>query len=284
MAPVLLTRMTVIALLLSSFIVAACTEEHKSAAIRKAPEYLHEALSGDVAAQVSLAACFDKDSICGSPDPAMACAWRGVRLSSGNPELSLADVAAFRTACASTDQSTQQRALIALTDYVSRIYGQAAGERAQLTADRADRPVLYLSINMVRENINRALILAGRGERLPQFVKSKPMADTAIQAWSTCATALCLEGLTPSFGGGVISYRVTLPAGPTAKPNPATLVIRLAAAGLETPSAADWLVASATRSVVQGPVCWTKGQDRSGASFAMAAPSPCRPTITAPSQ
>jgi hypothetical protein len=127
MLPVRLMRTAGLALVLGVSVLAACSEEHKSTAIRNAPEYLHEALSGDVAAQASLADCFDKDSHCGAPDPAMACAWRGVRLSSGSPELSLADVAAFETTCASNDQSTQQRASIALADYVTRIYGRAAG-------------------------------------------------------------------------------------------------------------------------------------------------------------
>jgi hypothetical protein len=283
MLPVRLMRTAGLALVLGVSVLAACSEEHKSTAIRNAPEYLHDALSGDVAAQASLADCFDKDSHCNAPDPAMACAWRGVRLSSGSPELSLADVAAFRTACASTDQSTRQRASITLADYVSRIYGRPAGERAQLPAELADRPILYPSINTVRENINRALVLARRSEQLPQFLRSKPTADSTIQAWSSCAADLCLEGLTPTFGGGVISYRVTFKSGAAAKPDAATLVIRLGVAGLESPSAGDWLLASATPSVVQGPVCWTKGRDRSGVVYSLATPSPCRPATTAPS-
>jgi hypothetical protein len=271
------------ALLLGSIILAACNEEHKSTAIRKAPEYLHDALSGDVTAQASLAACFDKGGIC-VPDPAMACAWRGVRLSSRSPELSLADVTAFEVACASTDPSTKQRALIALADYASRIYGRQAGERAQLPAGLTEQPILYPSINMVRENINRALTLAGRSERLPQFLKSKPTEDRAVQAWSTCAAALCLEGLTPAFGGGVISYRVTLQPGTAVRSGDAALAIRSAAAGLETPSAGDWMLESATPLVIQGPVCWMKGQEKSGTVYAMATPSPCRPAKTAASQ
>jgi len=253
-------------------------EEHRSPAIRGAPEHLHKALSGDILQQAYLAACADKGADCGVPaDPPMACAWRGVRLASRSPTLSLSDSQAFVASCADADEVFRQRASIALTDLSQRVFGRRLGGLDQTIAALDPHEALYPSIDAVRDRINLALAQAGNGERLPSFAPARPSATEEPLAWSSCGPTICLEGFTPTFGGGVISYRVTVKSQNVSPSQTDALAAKLAAAGLEAPSAADALSAAASAQITLGPVCWIKGHGNPALSYAGAARAPCHP-------
>jgi hypothetical protein len=261
-------------LLLGGSMLASC-EAHHATAIRGAPEYLHQALSGDISAQALLADCYGKSACVGFPsDPAMACAWRGVRLASQSDQLTLADAAAFAEACASSDPTFQQRASIALADFAQRIYGRGLPELRQLEAD-AVRPRLYPSIDQVRLGVNAGLAGAGRPERLPVFGKPTPSQDGKTLQWSSCAEKICLTGVTPGFGGGIALYRVTVTAG--AGGETLRLAASLAGAGLQSPSVADSLSLASPADHQQGAVCWRASQDARGATSVQASLAPCAP-------
>ena len=258
---------------------SGCNEEHKSSAIHGAPEHLHAALSGDIVQQSVLADCYGREGECAgySADPAMACAWRGVRLASRSPTLSLSDSQAFITACAAPDEVFRQRASIALMDLSDRVFGRKLGALDQVTAALDSHDVLYPSIDAVRERVNTALAQNGKSERLPKFAPARPGEADQPVAWSSCGPTICLEGFTPAFGGGVISYRVSVKSETTSPSQVDALASRLAAAGLEAPTAADALAATASMQTTLGPVCWTKGHGDTGLSYAGAARAPCHP-------
>lgn len=249
-------------------------EEHRSPAIKGAPEILHQALSGDADAQASLATCYAASGTCFgvAPDPPMACAWRGVRLASWRPDLSLADSERFRADCASPEQTFGQRASIALSDWTARIYRRQIGDVAQMSAALAKEEVLYPAIETARTRINRELARTGAGEQLAPFGEPKPSADASRLNWSACGKAVCLEGMTPSFGGGIIAYRVTVRS---ATARASALAASLAAAALEAPSAADLVQRSATPSFAVGPVCWLRGQGEPAGAYVGAQRAPC---------
>lgn len=259
--------------------VAGC-EKHTAPATSGAPEYLHEALSGDLAAELSLARCYDKgaEGVGCSPDPALACAWRGVRLASRSPELALADNTDFATACATGDPTERQRAAIALGDLVWRVHGRDLPDLPQLTDTLAKAPVLYPAVETVRAKVNGELARIGRPERLPAAGRG-PAKEGEPVTWTSCSGPICLDAATPSFGGGVLAYRVTVAA---AAGSPQGLAARLAAAGLDAPSALDILTSAAPRGVVKDGVCWSAGSADRGAAFAGASLAPCgaAPTFT----
>lgn len=255
----------------------AC-EEHSASTVKGSPEYLHEALSGDLAAEAQLAACFDAGGGCPdiSPNPAMACAWRGVRLASRAANLSLADEEAYARACANPAASFRQTARIAQDDLTRRVYQRAAPafEAAPRSAAEAR---LYPSIEMVRQRINAALI-GLHAPQLPGFGPPQLAQGGERLSWRTCAAGLCLEGVTPNFGGGVYSYKVTVPAANAAGPAPA-VAAQLATAGLEAPGAAhDLLAAPASaseRRLAAADVCWTMAWSAQGDMTASASPGGC---------
>lgn len=252
-------------------------EEHSSKAIRAAPEHLHAALSGDIDQQAVLAGCYAKTGGCLGipPDPAIACAWRGVRLASEDPGLSLADTEAFTAACEAPEESFHQRASIALIDLGARIYNRRLGDVGEMAARTDPRAVLYPSIDQVRERVNQALSQGGESERLPRFAARRPGRGDGAVNWSSCAATICLEGLTPSFGGGVIGYRVTVRPSAASPARGAGLAGKLAAAALEAPAAADALAAAPARQLALGPVCWVKGLGEGGLIYAGALRAPC---------
>jgi hypothetical protein len=245
-------------------------EAHKSPAIAQAPEIQHEALIGAPGAQARLAGCYEAGAAClgVAPDPAMACAWRGVRLASHAPDLSLADSARYASACADSDETVRQRAAIAEIDLVTRIYGREASERASRVTLADTQTVLYPSIETVRTRANLALAGAGDGRRLPAFTTSRPAADGAV-VWSSCVDRLCLDGASPGWGGGLVRYRVTVAGAPG-------LAARLAGAGLDSPSVTDALKGPAPAELVQGPVCWRSGLDAGRGAYVEASRAPCR--------
>jgi hypothetical protein len=268
-------RVLALSLATSAVALAGC-EQHKASAARGAPEYLHEALSGDVGAQSYLAGCLAERSDCVGlpPDPPLACAWRGVRLASWSPDLSLSDVSAFATACANADETFRQRASIALSDLAARIYRRGVGGVAEMVSAAEAQHVLYPAIDTVRTRMNEDLGAIGRPERLPPF--GRPTLDQQGRLeWSACDSGVCLEGVTPAFGGGVLAYRVVVR--PTAVRAPASLAASLGAAGLEAPSAADLIRTRPDQSFENGPVCWRSGEDaaRGGVAYAGASLGPC---------
>jgi Ca2+-transporting ATPase len=206
---------------------AAC-EEHPKKMVRGAPEFMHDALTGDVVAQGRLAACLAASSGCVDtpPDPAMACAWRGVQLASQSPTLALSDVAAYRAACALGDESARQRAAIAQDNFTRRVYGRPAPD---MPAAVATSGLLYPSIETVRQRVNAQLGLTSNA-RVPAFGAPQKMPKEGRLSWRACSASVCLEGLTPRFGGGLLSYRVEV----TGAVGPARLLAaKLATGGLE---------------------------------------------------
>ncbi len=214
-------------------LLAGCVE-HRQPAIQQAPEYLHEALAGDVGAQAALASCLGEKQGCvgSAQDAAMACAWRGVRLASQSPDLSLADDDAYVTTCMGGDRTSRQRASIAQEDFTLRIYRRHAPATMMEPADAPER--LYPSIETVRSRVNLTL---GRHHMpsLPRFGAPKPIqADPARISWTSCAGGVCLEGVAPAFGGGLLSYKVAVNGSPPSIQNDA-LAIQLVGDGLEAP-------------------------------------------------
>lgn len=269
-----------VAATLALLVALAGCEKHTSPATRGAPEYLHEALSGDLAAELTLARCYDKGAEClgYAPDPALACAWRGVRLASRGPELALADNTDFAAACTTDDPTSRQRAAIALGDLVRRVRGRDLPDLRELTDTLAKTPVLFTALETVRANVNGELERVGRSERLPVAGRG-PAKEGEPISWTSCGGPICLDATTPSFGGGVLEYRVTVSA--TADSSP-SLAARLAAAGLGAPSALDILANAAPRGVVKDGVCWSAGRTDDGAAFAGASLAPCGTTSAFP--
>jgi hypothetical protein len=261
-------------LVLCGSALAGC-EEHHAAATRGEPEYLHQALSGDAQAQDVVAGCYAKAEGCLGipPDPPLGCAWRGVRLASHSPELSLADTDAFAAACATRDATSHQRSMIAFTDLAARIYRRKFAELPELPL--AEEPTLYPSIEMVRSRANLQLLQAHRAERLPPFGPPVTSNDGKTLDWSSCSQAICLQGVSPSFGGGVLSYRVAVGSSAGDPGRLVSLAATLAAAGLQSPSSADEMAGAPLRAIEQGPVCWTAGRDAHGGAFAEASRYPC---------
>ncbi|QUD89652.1 hypothetical protein [Phenylobacterium montanum] len=268
--------LTAVAMAAATMGLAAC-EEHQSAAVKGAPEHLHGALSGDIEQQAVLAACYETKDQCPGieADPALACAWRGVRLASASPDLKLVDSEAFTVACAEQQEDFRQRASIGLIDLALRVYGRRLDGLDQMVAAADPKAALYPSIEQVRERINAGLAQAGDSQRLPKFSPRKPGRDEPI-FWSTCGETVCLEGFTPAFGGGVLSYRVTVKTAPASVALRASRASALAAAGLEAPAAADALGSAQASQLTLGPVCWTKAQTKDGAAVAGASRAPCR--------
>jgi hypothetical protein len=263
--------------LATSVVALTGCEQHRSPAARGTPEYLHEALSGDGGAQSYLAGCYAEGGACVGlpPDPPLACAWRGVRLGSWSADLSLSDVSAFAAACAHGDETFRQRASIALIDLATRIYGRSVGAAPTMVSAAEAQRVLYPAIEVVRTRMNTELRALGRPERLPPFGRPSLDKEGRLE-WSACAAGVCVEGVTPAFGGGVFAYRAVVK--PTAAPSPASLAASLAAAGLEAPSDADLIRTHPNQAVEQGLVCWRSGEDaaRAGVAFASASLAPCR--------
>jgi hypothetical protein len=256
---------------LASLTVAAC-EEHPKRVVQGAPEYLHEALTGDIRAQARLADCLvaGGDCIDTPSDPPMACAWRGVRLASRSPTLSLADADAYRVACASSDQTFRQRAAFAQENFTRRLYRRpspAAGVSPPQTG------LLYPSAEAVRQRINAELKAASQ-PALPPFGPAQAVPNQARLTWKSCSPAVCLEGVSPDFGGGLFSYRVVV-TGPQERARP--LAARLATAALELDAFADLLASSPEqpRGVMAGSACWVIGRARADAVFAGASLGPC---------
>lgn len=249
-------------------------EEHRGPATRGAPEFLHDALSGDIAQQDALATCYVKAGACVglSPDPALGCAWRGVRLASQSPALSLADSEAFAAACANPDESVRQRESIAMIDLAARVYGRRLGALDNLLAASGSKDALYPSLELVRDRVNQTLGQMGQAERLPAFAARRPSDQTTPVSWSSCGPTICLDADTPPFGGGVQRYRVSVKA--TASGDPSALAARLATAGLDASATATILGQASTAQINLGPVCWFKGS-RDAVRYAGAARGPC---------
>jgi hypothetical protein len=255
---------------------AAACEDHAKSVARGSPEYLHEALTGNVRAQKMLADCLASQTGCiGEPqDPAMACAWRSVRLESRIPTLSLEDTQSFIAGCASNDETFRQRAALGREEYTRRIYGRAP--RAESTPAPGTLRLLYPSIESVRERVNKSL--AGSGApRLPAFGSPLTSADRQKLVWRSCAQEVCLDGETPAFGGGVFAFRISVGSGGNRARAKAAL---LAGAALDAPSVTAGLVSSASAAALDrmtvGQVCWTAGSDIvKGAAWAAAALGPC---------
>ncbi len=258
-------------------LLAGC-EEHRQPAIQHAPEYLHEALAGDVGAQAALASCLEEKQGCvgSAQDAAMACAWRGVRLASQSPDLSLADDDAFVTTCMGGDRTSRQRASIAQEDFTLRIYRRHAPVSMMEPDDGPER--LYPSIDIVRGRVNLAL---GRRQLplLPRFGAPKPVqTDPTRITWSSCAGGVCLEGVAPAFGGGLLGYRIAVTASPASIQKDA-LAIQLVGDGLEAPGIAENLqnapASAGSRRMAAGGVCWTSGPSPTGAVVAAVTAGRC---------
>jgi len=257
-------------------ITAAACEDHAKTVARGAPEYLHEALTGNVRAQKMLADCLASNTGCtGEPnDPAMACAWRGVRLESHIPTLSLEDTKAYVVGCASNDETFRQRAALGQEEYTRRVYGRAPSSAA--APGRAALRLLYPSIESVRVRVNESLSGSG-AKRLPAFGAPAVSADQRRLTWRSCAEEVCLEGETPAFGGGVFTYRINVASGGSRARAKAAV---LAGAGLDAPSVTSGLVSSAAAAALDrmsvGAVCWTASSDIiKGAAWAAATLGPC---------
>ncbi|MFI4974768.1 MAG: hypothetical protein ACHP84_09545 [Caulobacterales bacterium] len=271
-------RRCFVGLLTMALVLAAC-EEHPKKAAQGAPEYLHQALTGDFASEGQIAACFAATEGCFGvpPDPAMACAWRGVRLAARSPELSLADDALFRTACAPTDETFRQRAQIAQDSLTRRIYNRAPPPFAAETAS-AMGPRLYPSMEILRRRVNIALARAHESP-LPAFGAPQTTPNEHRLSWRTCTARACLEGLTPDYGGGVFRYAVTVKGAPKQAPDRAAAA-QLAAAGLEADAVADSLVRTSagrgeTAQLYAASTCWRLGVSPEGAPVASVEPGPC---------
>jgi len=251
---------------------AAC-EDHPRDIARGAPEYLHDALTGDVRAEKKLAECLASHAGCvGEPeDPAMACAWRGVRLESHTPSLSLADTQAYVAGCASNDETFRQRAALGQEEFTRRVYGRAPSPEAALPALR----LLYPSIDGVRERVNQSLSESG-SKQLPAFGAPAVSTDQRRLTWRSCADAVCLEGETPAYGGGVFAYRISVAPG---EPQARAKAALLAGAGLDARTVTSSLVSNVASAALDkisvGPVCWTAGSDTKGGAWTGAALGPC---------
>jgi len=255
-------------------VLAGC-ENHPKQAVHGAPEYLHKALAGDADAQGVLADCYGSGSCPGVPsDPAMACAWRGVRLASRRADLTLADAGAFSRACASQDPTFRQRSAIAFADLTTRVYGREPPELSSVLADISEGAVLYPSIERVRILVNAELARAGQSEPLPPLTSPILTSLGNSLRWSSCTKTVCLEAETPAIGGGVRDYSISAKATGATAPN--SLAARLAAAGLEWPSIADRLTTDKARDGLEGQVCWRMTQSDRGDAMAEAAAPPCR--------
>ncbi len=265
------------ALLSVAALVLAGCEQHAPKATRGAPEYLHEALSGDVPAQKNLIECYGSHDACGGLypfDPALSCAWRGVRLASQAPDLTLVDEAAFTNACAQGDATFQQRLRLAQEDLTRRIYRTAAPIHSA-AGPAVER--LYPSIEAVRGRMNSVLAKA-HAAPLPAFGASLGSQDSGRRIWKTCSPTVCLEGIAPGWGGGLHSYRATVISA-TKPGHDRELAADLVGAGLEAPAiAADLLTPvmfSPPRSFPAAGVCWSAGTLATGQPFAGATPGPC---------
>lgn len=251
-------------LLLGGSILAAC-EKHPQHAVQGSPEYLHDALTGDVAAQAAVADCYDRGG-CPAvpPDGALACAWRGVRAVSHSPALTLSDSTALAAACAPSDPTFRQRSAVAFADLAARVYGRPPSPLSQVLQHASSPSVLYPSIEAVRTKVDAELGALHRSEHLPPFGAPTLSGDGQTLAWSSCAGAVCLEGVTPSLGGGVVSYtlRVNRSAGTSAP----QLAASLAAAALDARGIGEALSRPGPPSRELGGVCWRTASDASSAS------------------
>ena len=261
---------------LAALSLAGC-EAHPPSIAKDAPAHLHAALSGDISAQAFVAACYAMAGGCigQNPDPALACAWYGVRLASRSPALSLRDVDTFKTACAGLDTTGRQRAAIALDDLTRRVYRRPGSTLppsvGELPSDR-----LYPSIGTVYDRVNLALVRAHK-PRLGALSLAQPTRDERVMAWTACSPTVCLRGQTPGFGGGLLRYRVEVKIDAATDPTAATaLAAELAATGLDSPGvAADLATAAGIAPIATPAVCWMSGRGAGSGEFAEAAPAPC---------
>ncbi len=259
--------------LVAMLFMTAC-EEHPKKSVQGAPEYLHEALSGNTTAQAQLADCLAAPTGCFGtpPDAALSCAWRGVRLASETPDLSLGDAEAYKRACMGKDESFRQRAAIAQDNFTRRIYDRPAPDSSTAPPTSG---LLYPSMETVRLRINAARG-AGAAARLPPFGRPRPLSEQGRISWKTCSPSVCLEGSSPRFGGGLYAYRVMV-SGPQGDAQ--VQAAHLAAAGLEADAIAGSLASLAQSALPgampAGPICWAAGQTPEGSAFVAAAPGPC---------
>lgn len=244
-------------------------ESHPPKVAKGAPEYLHDALGGDLAAQAVLAHCYDEGGDCLGirSDPVMACAWRGVRLASRSPMLTLADTEDYAAACP-TRESLRQRAAIAQVNLSARIWGRTPDGESDGPQVQGHQRLLYPALDSVRLGVNQALARAGDKERLPAFGAPRQDGAESTMTWTSCTAAYCLVGVTPDFGGGVVRYRLV--ARSTREKRPQTA--RLAAAGLNAEFAANAIVRS--RTATFGGICWLSDVGPDG-SFVEASRAPC---------
>ena len=261
---------------LAAFALVGC-EQHPPSIAKDAPAHLHVALTGDIADQAFVADCYAANAGClgQKPDPPLGCAWRGVRLASRSPDLSLLDTDAFRTACAGLDDTGRQRAAIALDDLSRRIYGRP-GMPLPAIAEAAPAGVLYPSMAKVYGRVNRELDRE-HAARLGPLNGTQADGPNGATRWAACSPAICLRGQSPAYGGGLTYYRVEAKAGAPSGLNSArSLAGRLAGAGLEAPNTAGVLIANgAAKAVTTTTVCWTAGGDARGGAFVQAAAAPC---------
>lgn len=260
-------------LLLGGPVLAAC-EQHPQHTVQGSPEYLHHALTGDVAAQGAIADCYDRGGCPAVPqDGALACAWRGVRAASHSPMLTLSNSTALAAACAPSDPTFRQRSAIAFAELAARVYGRPSSPLPQLLEHASSPSVLYPSIDAVRTRVAAELGVLHRSEHLPPFGAPTLSGDGQTLAWSSCAGAVCIEGVTPSLGGGVVSYtvRVNRSAGASAP----QLAASLAAAALDAGGIGEALSRADPPSRELGGVCWRTASD-SGSASVKAMLAPCR--------
>ena len=155
------------------------------------------------------------------------------------------------------DRTSRQRSSIAQEDFTLRIYRRHAPASMMEPGDGPER--LYPSIETVRSRVNVAL---GRQQLplLPRFgAPQQIQADPDRISWNSCAGAVCLDGVAPTFGGGLLSYKITVSASPPSIQKDA-LADRLVGEGLEAPGIAEELqkapAPAGSRRLSAGGVCW----------------------------
>jgi hypothetical protein len=249
----------------------ACQREQHGPVVEGAPEHMHQALSGDEAAQAWVASCLAKTGQCGmKTDPALACAWRGVRLAAPAASRSLADVEAFDAACADLGPTGAQRAAIAFADLTTRVSHADLEELPVMFARVQAAEVLYPSAAALRTSVNEALTRGG-SQALPAYAAPTPAAEGRALVWVACSAQYCLEATAPAFGGGLQGYRLRARADAA----PAS-VAAAAAAGLDAPFMAQRLSQPGTFD--RAGMCWTSGPGPDGAYAVQAAPGHCQRT------
>jgi hypothetical protein len=274
---------------LGVFVVCAYSLNQVSSAPLSAPQRprptLEERAAGeDIDARRELAHCYGEFLGCPSQsvqrDPVKACVWRTVILASQSPDVSLADTDAYESDCGLLDETSAQKGAAAVQEAVHTAYNRDVTLPLSPVYSSTDHHTLYSSAEGLRLAVNDALALMKSRSPLPSYGRptKEHSPDGDELRWKTCAADICLQAISPVYGGGVRLFRVEVQGGRQEASVAAASLLATSAIG--QPSLAPRLAAlpvfvgrgDYTRI---GTACWGVARTASGAYIAGALAPPC---------